>query len=235
MKTLKICAVLFLLFLSLGSNAQLSSIGPFVPGKTKMSIIDSIASVHRIQIEEANDLNEIRSTTLSGKTEKIHTILHSCQHNDSVVYSYSNPIDKNHTIFAIDYLSASGLLFSNVELHFWNGLLYSVQFDVNAEKFQNALSKKYGGGIVAKSESNSKKIVCRNSDGTSFNDEETSIITRYKTSSKTLSSWLTQSKRFNTDCEPIYFQYFILTDTKVDDLVQASEKKIEAAHEAAKR
>jgi hypothetical protein len=231
---MKLLTISLLLFVICDTRAQFSAIGPFVPGKTTTKIIDSIASAHSIKLLQTADVLEIGNTDLSGNTGKIFEILHSCEHNDSVVYSYSNPIHNDHALYQIDYLTVSGLLFSSLELHFWKDTLYSIQFDINGEKFREAISRKYGEKIIARKETKRKNIVCRNGAGDTFNEEEVLTTMYYKTS-KMLSAWTAHSKYFNSECEAVYSDYFVFMNINTDELVQAREKAIEAEHRLAQR
>ncbi|MBL7696714.1 MAG: hypothetical protein JNK79_01085 [Chitinophagaceae bacterium] len=224
-------SLLIIFFVLHDTHAQLSTIGPFMPGKTTSSTIDSIATAHNIQIQKTGDENEVSGSSLDGKTDQIFYVLHNCKHNDALKHFSDSPIDKDHEVYHIDYLMADGLLYSDIWLHFWKNILYSVQFNISADKLQKLMNDKYGEGIVAKSEANTKRVACRDSDGAAYNGEESRIVTHYKTISPDLEAWCTKSKYYNSECEAVYSEYFVFMNTKVDDLVRSREKKIEQEHE----
>lgn len=231
MKPLTLCFLLAV-FAHYNHYSQINTIGPFAPGKTTINVVDSIATAHDVAIKKTADVLEVSSTTLNGKTEKIHEILHSCEHNNEVAYSYGNPIHEDHTMYQIDYLTVSELLFSEIELHFWKDTLYYVKFNINGDKFRNAIRQKYGAAIIDSSKTNRKNIQC-NDMGNTLTLEETSTSTYFKTP-KTLSAWTTHSKYYNTECEAVYSEYFVILNIKTDEQVVDLEKKIEDAHRAAK-
>jgi hypothetical protein len=227
------CLLLFLLGWQI-SNAQLNKIGTFIPGKTTTSIIDSIAAANHIEVWETADYFELQAkrTNYSGKTSSIFELLHSCEHNDSITYSYNNPIDKDHQVFHIDYLTISDLLLSDVSLKFWRDTLFEVQFNIDGEEFMNALVSKYGKSVMGKQENKSKIINCRNGLGVTFKEEEYTITTHYKTANKNLDSWVTLSKYYTRECKPAFLQYFVLMNPSISEKIRLKEQKIEVQHEA---
>lgn len=122
---MKIYFLLFFLVCVQVSRSQINKIGPFVPGKTTTGIIDSIAAANNIEVWETADYFElqVKQKNYSGKTSSLFELLHSCPHNDSLTYTYNNPIDPGHRIYHIDYLNVAGLLLSNIDVEFWRDTL----------------------------------------------------------------------------------------------------------------
>lgn len=184
---MKISLLLCLLVYFQTANSQVNKIGPFVSGKTTASIIDSIAAANAIEVWDTADYFElqVKQKNYSGKTSSIFELLHSCPHNDSLTYSYNNPIDPGHRIYHIDYLTVADLLLSNIDVQFWRDTLYDIKFDIDGEEFMKALVDKYGQHVIAKVENKKKIITCRNGLGVSFSEEEYTITTHYKTATGT--------------------------------------------------
>lgn len=106
---------------------------------------------------------------------------------------------------------------------------------MDGEEFMKALADKYGQSVVAKVENKKKMITCRNGLGVSFNEEEYTITTNYKTGNRNLSAWVNLSKSYDQECKPVYLQYFVLMNGAISEKIRLREQKIEAGHEAAQR
>lgn len=224
---------LVFLFIPVFSQGQLNKIGPFIPGKTTTSIVDSIAAANGVQIWETADnmevINELHYDYTS-KTKRIFYILNSCPHNDSLQYFSRSPIDERHSVCHIDYLTISDLLISDVWLSFWKDTLYAVEFDIADEAFEESLQIKYGEGVVAGKRQDSKMIICRNGLGITKSEEEFTITTDYKTNSANLVASATYAKFYNSKCEELRYNIFRLEKNTTKSIVDLAEKKIESAH-----
>lgn len=205
-KFLLLSTIPFLISFNCFSQSKIDGIGIFKIDKTNIKIIDSL-SKNGYELKTCSDSYNCSHYNVKGMNiyEKI---------NDSTKYDISLPIIKENKTFIIGEYFVAGINIKNLELNFYNGILFEIKSSENIE-LQSALNEKYNGTI----KSNKKEITCRSIYG-EFKEEEVTYTTTYRNDEK-INAYSVLHIYFDKKCKKNTLNYLIISNVKIAKEVES--------------
>lgn len=193
------------------SQAKINGISIFKIDKTNIKIIDSLAN-NGYSLKTCKDLYSCSKYNISGMN--IYEMV-----NDTIKPDMSLPMIKENRTFVIGEYTIAGIKITNLELNFYNDILFEIKAKGDLE-LQSALKEKYNGTLKA----DKKEIACRSIYG-DFKEEEVTYTTTYREDEK-IKAYSVFKVYFDDKCKKNSLNYTLITNFKTEEIVYTKNREV---------
>ena len=193
------------------SQTKIDGISIFKIDKTNIKIIDSLAN-NGYSLKTCKDLYSCSKYKVSGMN--IYEMV-----NDTIKPDMSLPMIKENRTFVIGEYTVAGIKITNLELNFYNDILFEIKSTGDLE-LQTALKEKYNGTLKA----DKKEIACRSIYG-EFKEEEVTYTTTYREDEK-IKAYSVLKIYFDDKCKKNSLIYTLITNVKTEEIVNTKTREV---------
>lgn len=193
------------------SQSKIDGISIFEIDKTNIKIIDSLAN-NGYSLKTCKDLYSCSKYEVSGMN--IYEMI-----NDTIIPDMSLPMIKENRTFVIGEYTVAGIKITNLELNFYNDILFEIKSTGDLE-LQGALTEKYNGALKA----DKKEIACRSIYG-EFKEEEVTYTTTYRDDEK-IKAYSVLKIYYDDKCKKNSLNYTLITNIKTEKIVNTKSREV---------
>ncbi len=193
------------------SQAKIDGLSIFKIDKTNIKIIDSLAN-NGYNLKTCKDLYSCSKYKVSGMN--IYEMV-----NDTIKPDMSLPMIKENRTFVIGEYAVAGIKIKNLELNFYNDILFEIKSTGDLE-LQTALKEKYNGTLKAEK----KEIACRSIYG-EFKEEEVTYTTTHRDDDK-IKAYSVLKIYFDDKCKKNNLNYTLITNIKTAEIVNTKNREV---------
>lgn len=229
------CVLLSLLafpFISFCQNEE--GIGPFIIGKTSISIVEDIAKENKLKVKQSTETKDILypKGPAKKKTTMVFLLAEGKDKYSSHSYFINSPIIKT---YFIDYMEISTVPFEHVYLKFINDTLYDFHTK-SSSQIDEAMTIKFGKPEM---EEKKKKVECVSRVAGNFNLEEYSYTSTWKLKDTNSVAYSYIRRYFDYKCEERFTNFFSFYSKRLIKKAHEEENRInqnkDAEDEATKK